>query len=66
MNKTKLFFIFLIITFSIMFIRGVSFSAECLSSKFQFDIKPNADQPSDISIGPNGDVYIVDGVNNRI
>ena len=66
MNKIKFFFICLIITFSTMSIRGVSYSAECLNSKFQFDIKPNADQPSDISIGPNGDVYIVDGVNNRI
>jgi DNA-binding beta-propeller fold protein YncE len=27
---------------------------------------PGVDQPSDIAIGPNGDIYLVDGVNNRI
>ncbi len=43
-----------------------SFSLDCINTKFLFDIKPNPDQPSDLSIGPNGYIYLVDGVNNRI
>lgn len=39
---------------------------DCIASKFLFDIKPSADQPSDIAISSNGDSYLVDGVNNRI
>lgn len=39
---------------------------ECIDTRFLFDIKPNADQPSDIAVGPDGDIYLVDGVNNRV
>ncbi|MCK5512387.1 MAG: NHL repeat-containing protein, partial [Thermodesulfovibrionia bacterium] len=31
-----------------------------------FDIKYNFNQPSDLSIGPNGDIYVVNGVDNKI
>ena len=66
MIKTKIVFIPLSAFLSILIIAGNCFSADCINSKYLFDIKPNADQPSDISIGPNGDLYLVDGVNNRI
>lgn len=39
---------------------------ECINSEFLFDIKPGANQPSDLAVAPNGDIYLVDGVNNRI
>ena len=40
---------------------------ECLSSRIIRIIAPNGvDQPSDIAVGPQGFVYLVDGVNNRI
>ena len=39
---------------------------ECTTGRFLFDIVPEADQPSDIAVGPNGDLYLVDGVNSRI
>ena len=51
---------------SILFISSTSYSVECINSRFLFDIKLEADQPSDIAVGPNGDNYLVDGVNNRI
>jgi DNA-binding beta-propeller fold protein YncE len=64
--KTKIILFYLSAVLSIQIIPGLSYCAECLNSKFLFDIQPNADQPSDIAIGPNGDVYLVDGVNHRI
>jgi DNA-binding beta-propeller fold protein YncE len=39
---------------------------ECINSEFLYDIKPGANQPSDLAVAPNGDIYLVDGVNNRI
>jgi DNA-binding beta-propeller fold protein YncE len=43
-----------------------SSALECIDTKFLFDIKPGANQPSDLALAPNGDIYLVDGVNNRI
>jgi sugar lactone lactonase YvrE len=51
---------------TILFLPGISNSIECIESSFLFDIKPGADQPSDIAICPKGYIYLVDGVNNRI
>jgi len=65
LTKTKIIIYFAVIL-SGMFISDVCFAKDCISSKFLFDIKPNADQPSDIAMGPNGDIFLVDGVNNRI
>ena len=45
---------------------ALSNAVECATGRFLFDIQPGANQPSDISIGPDGDLYLVDGVNNRI
>jgi DNA-binding beta-propeller fold protein YncE len=40
---------------------------ECLKSQVLGAITPEGvDQPSDIAIGPQGRIYLVDGVNNRI
>jgi DNA-binding beta-propeller fold protein YncE len=45
----------------------VAFAMECLSSEAAGTISPpGADQPSDLAIGPDGNMYLVDGVNNRI
>lgn len=41
-------------------------AADCIETKFLFDIRPGANQPSDIAVGPNGNIHLVDGVNNRI
>ena len=43
-----------------------SSALECIDTKFLFDINPGANQPSDLALAPNGDIYLVDGVNNRI
>jgi DNA-binding beta-propeller fold protein YncE len=64
--KTKHALFYLCLNISVLVIPGVSLSFECINSQFLFDISPGADQPSDISVGPNGDFYLVDGVNNRI
>jgi DNA-binding beta-propeller fold protein YncE len=63
--KTKIMIYFAVI-FPVMVISNICCAKDCITSKFLFDIKPNADQPSDIAMGPNGDIYLVDGVNNRI
>jgi DNA-binding beta-propeller fold protein YncE len=40
---------------------------ECIQSEVLGSIAPaGVDQPSDVAIGPQGRVYLVDGVNNRI
>jgi DNA-binding beta-propeller fold protein YncE len=44
----------------------LSSALECVNTKFLFDIIPGTNQPSDIAVAPNGDIYLVDGVNNRI
>lgn len=64
--KTKFVLIFFIVMLGITVFPETSASQECIHSKFQFDIKPGADQPSDISIAPTEDIYLVDGVNNRV
>jgi len=58
--------IYVAVMFPVMVISNICYANDCIASKFLFDIKPNADQPSDIAIGPNGDIYLVDGLNNRI
>ncbi|MBL7032232.1 MAG: NHL repeat-containing protein, partial [Nitrospira sp.] len=52
--------------FSILIPPDISFALTCINTKFVFDVEPGANQPSDMSIAPNGDIYLVDGVNNRI
>jgi DNA-binding beta-propeller fold protein YncE len=58
--------IYFAVIFPVMVISNICYAEDCIGSKFLFDIKPSADQPSDIAMGPNGDIYLVDGVNNRI
>ena len=48
------------------FLPSKSYSLECINSKSLPDISTEADQPSDLSLGPNGYIYLVDGVNNRV
>lgn len=66
MLKIKLALIHAIVIFSILGVLNISYSVECINSSLLFEITPGADQPSDISVGPNGDLYLVDGVNNRV
>jgi DNA-binding beta-propeller fold protein YncE len=43
------------------------FAMECINSEIVKSITPSGvDQPSDLAIGPEGDIYLVDGVNSRI
>lgn len=65
MIKTKIIIYFTIIL-SGMVISDVCHAENCMVGKFLFDIQPKSDQPSDIAIGPNGNIYLVDGVNHRI
>ncbi|GBD96521.1 MAG TPA: hypothetical protein ENG83_00385 [Nitrospirae bacterium] len=60
------FFIHLIFILALFGFPVRTFAVDCINTKFLFDIKPGANQPSDLAIGPNGDIYLVDGVNNRI
>ncbi len=55
-----------IIIISFLLIPNISHAFECLDSKFLFTIKPQVNQPSDISVSTNGDIYLVDGVNHRV
>jgi len=63
--KTKIIIYFAVI-FTVMVISDICWATDCIGSKFLFDIQLKTDQPSDIAIGPGGDIYVVDGVNNRI
>ena len=56
----------LIVSLTLLTIPVQSSALECIDTKFLFDIKPGANQPSDLALAPNGDIYLVDGVNNRI
>jgi len=58
--------IYFAVIFPVIAISSICYAEDCIGSKFLFDIKPSADQPSDLAMGPNGDIYLVDGVNNRI
>lgn len=60
------FFIHLILIFALFIFPVRSFAIDCINTKFLFDIKPGANQPSDLAISPKGDIYLVDGVNSRI
>lgn len=66
MTALKLASINLILIFFLSFFPSKSYSLECINSKSLPDISTEADQPSDVSVGPNGYVYLVDGVNNRV
>ena len=59
-------YLILILIFSAFCIPGRPFALECINTKFLFEVKPGANQPSDLAVAANGDLYIVDGVNNRI
>lgn len=65
MKRYFLIFLFIAASLSIC-IPDVSWSFNCVNTKFLFDVKGDMDQPSDIAVGPNGNIYFVDGVNNRI
>ena len=64
--KLKFVFIYIVVNLFVPLIADPSYSLECLNSQSLFEITLNADQPSDMAIAPNGDIYLVDGVNNRI
>jgi DNA-binding beta-propeller fold protein YncE len=66
LTKTKVVFIYLIVNLLISLIPNISHSVECIDSVSLLEIKPDVDQPSDIAVGPNGDLYLVDGVNHRV
>jgi len=66
MTATKHVSIYIIVSLFLLIFPNNSFPLDCINSRFLRDINTTADQPSDISVGPKGDVYLVDGVNNRV
>lgn len=56
----------LIILFLLLGIPLSASALDCIKSKFLFDIKGNLNQPSDIAIAPDGNIFFVDGVHHRI
>lgn len=51
----------------LLFPAKLLFSMECINSEVIKTIKPpGVNQPSDVAIGSKGNIYLVDGVNNRI
>ncbi|MBI4837652.1 MAG: hypothetical protein HY806_00555, partial [Nitrospirae bacterium] len=60
---------FLIFFFLCVFVvSDNSLALQCFNIKTHFTSKDSLglDQPSDLAVGPNRDIYIVDGLNNRI
>ena len=66
MIKSKNAFVQFTIILSTLLIPSISYPVECINSRLLFELRPEVDQPSDISIGPDGDTFLVDGVNNRV
>jgi DNA-binding beta-propeller fold protein YncE len=62
----RLFFVHLIFISIVLFSPVNSYAIECINTRFLFDIKPGANQPSDLAIDPKGNIYLVDGVNSRV
>lgn len=57
-----------IVVFAFLFLPAkILFSMECVNSDVVRSIAPlDVDQPSDLAIGADGNIYLVDGVNNRV
>ncbi len=55
-----------IIILLLIFLPGSSYSFECINTEFLFDISTGSNQPSDIALDPEGNIYLVDGVNSRV
>ena len=66
MTVLKTAFINLILIPFLALFPSKSYSLECINSKSLPDISTEANQPSDLSLAPNGYIYLVDGVNNRV
>ena len=66
MTAIKSASIYVIVSLFLLFFPNNSYPVDCINSKFLLNINTTADQPSDISVGPKGNVYVVDGVNNRV
>jgi tripartite motif-containing protein 71 len=66
MTALKILSVNLVLILLLAFFPSKSYSLDCLNSKSLPDISTEANQPSDLSLGPNGSVYLVDGVNNRV
>jgi len=66
MTAIKHVSIYIFVSLLLLLFPNNSYPLDCINSKFLRDINTTADQPSDISVGPNGDLYLVDGVNNRV
>ncbi len=59
-------FFHLILILSVFLLPASSFAIECINTRFLFDIKTGANQPSDVAIDSKGNIFLVDGVNSRI
>ena len=60
------FLVYLTVILSCTLLPAHSFAIECINTKFLFDVKPDANQPSDLAIDSKGNIYLVDGVNSRV
>ncbi len=58
--------IFTVLILVILFFPSDAPAFTCIESIFIRYISPGANQPSDIDIAENGDVYLVDGLNSRV
>lgn len=47
-------------------VNGQDFPTPILSTKSLFTIQSNFNQPSDIVVGNNKKIYVLDGVNNKV
>jgi tripartite motif-containing protein 71 len=66
MTAIKSASICLILSIFFFFFPNNSYPLDCVNTRSLLDVNTTADQPSDISVSPEGDVYLVDGVNNRV
>ena len=65
MGKTALVLVDTVVL--LLFSVSPALPMDCIDSNVLQSIKPaGVNQPSDLAIGPQGNIYLVDGVNNRI
>jgi DNA-binding beta-propeller fold protein YncE len=52
--------------FLCLFPASPAFAVDIVNIQFLFDIKNDFKEPSDVAVSNNGNIYVVDGVNNKI
>jgi len=62
----NIFLIIIAVIFSLLYSSGPAFGIKFTNIQHLYDITYDMNEPSDVAVSGNGQIYIVDGVNNRV